>query len=123
MEGALPSQKRVQRVRDEIRALVAAFDAPSPDTALAVGGTARALGRIVGRRFGADLLDELTTTLSCTTAESMTKDHGITKERAQTLLGGTLVLAEVARHLHSERRGGLREGAALALARAAALAA
>ncbi len=121
LEGNPPSQKRVQRVRDEIRRLVAAFDAPSTDAALAVGGTARAVGRIVGRRYGADLLDELTTTLSGTTAESLTKDHGITKERAQTLLGGALVLAEVARHLDSEvevGRGGLREGAALALARA-----
>jgi exopolyphosphatase/pppGpp-phosphohydrolase len=51
------------------------------------------------------------------------KGSGITDERAQTLLGGTLVLAEIARRLGTGLevgRGGLREGAALALARAEA---
>jgi len=126
LAGDPPSRKRVQRARDEIRALVAMFDAPSPDAALSVGGTARALGRIVGRRFGADPLDQLATIISDTTAESLTRDHGITPQRAQTLFGGTLVLAEIARLLDSELevgRGGLREGAALTIARAAALAA
>ena len=84
------------------------------------------MGRIVGKRFGTELLEELISTFSNATAESLTKDHGITTERAQTLLGGTLVLTEIARRLESELevgRGGLREGAALAIARAAALAA
>jgi exopolyphosphatase/guanosine-5'-triphosphate,3'-diphosphate pyrophosphatase len=126
LEGDSPSRKRVQRARDEIRALIATFGAPRPDATLAVGGTARALGRIVGRRFSADLLDELTTTFLDTTTEMLTKNHGATRERAQTLLGGTLVLGEIAQHLDSVLevgRGGLREGAALTIARAAALAA
>ena len=125
-DGDPPSRKRVQRAQDETRELIAAFDAPNSDAALAVGGTARALGRIVGKRFSTELLDELISTFSNATAESLTKDHGITTERAQTLLGGTLVLTEIARRLESELevgRGGLREGAALAIARAAALAA
>ena len=56
----------------------------------------------------------------------MTKPHGITSERAETLLGGTLVLAEIAGRLGCDLqvgKGGLREGAALALARADAAAA
>ena len=56
----------------------------------------------------------------------MTKPHGITSERAETLLGGTLVLSEIAERLGCDLevgQGGLREGAALALARADAAAA
>ncbi len=119
-------KRRVQKARDEIRGLVSELDPPCPDAALAVGGTARALGRIAGRRYGAGVLDELATTFSDVRSESLINDHGITAERAQTLLGGTLVLAEIARHLDTEfevGRGGLREGAALMIARAAALAA
>jgi exopolyphosphatase/pppGpp-phosphohydrolase len=50
----------------------------------------------------------------------VTDSHGITPERTETLLGGTLVLIEIARRLESDLevgKGGLREGAALALAR------
>jgi exopolyphosphatase / guanosine-5'-triphosphate,3'-diphosphate pyrophosphatase len=126
LDGGKRSRKRVLRARDEISALVAVFDAERPDAVLAVGGTARALARIVGRRLGSDRLDELVTTLSQTTVRALTKDYGITPQRAETLLGGTLVLAEISRRLDSELevgRGGLREGAAIALAGSAAVAA
>lgn len=119
-------KRRVQKARTEIRALVSELDPPSPDAALAVGGTARALGRIVGRRFDARVLDELAITFAKVRTRSLTQEYGITAERAQTLLGGTLVLAEIARNLDAELevgRGGLREGAALMIARAGALAA
>jgi exopolyphosphatase/pppGpp-phosphohydrolase len=50
----------------------------------------------------------------------------VTPHRAETLLGGTLVLAEVARRLDTKLeigRGGVREGAALAFALAQSAAA
>jgi hypothetical protein len=50
----------------------------------------------------------------------------ISSDRTETLLGGTLVLAEVAGWLDSKLelgRGGRREGAALALARVDSVAA
>ncbi len=118
--GDPPSPKRVARARDEINALLEAFDPPLPDIALAVGGTARAVGRIVGRRFGLTDLDALADTLSQVPAARVTEPLGITPERAETVLGGTLVLAAIASLLDSRlevARGGLREGAALALAR------
>jgi exopolyphosphatase/guanosine-5'-triphosphate,3'-diphosphate pyrophosphatase len=118
--GDPPSRKRVERARDEIRELLTIFEPPRPDATLAVGGTARAVGRIVGRRFGAAELDDLTATLTTVRAEKVTASHGITRERAQTLLGGVLVLDELARRLGTDLevgRGGLREGAALSLAR------
>ncbi len=124
--GDPPSSERIATARREIGRLVESFDPPRPDAALAVGGTARAIGRVVGRHFGVDELDELAFNLSKTPARSITEPHGITPERAETLLGGTLVLTEIAERLRCDLevgRGGLREGAALALARAAVAAA
>jgi exopolyphosphatase / guanosine-5'-triphosphate,3'-diphosphate pyrophosphatase len=118
--GNPPSRKRVARARAEIRELLAIFEPPQPDTTLVVGGTARAVGRIVGKRFGFSELDDLTATLTSVRAEKVTASHGVTAERAHTLLGGTLVLDELARRLGTDLevgRGGLREGAALSLAR------
>jgi exopolyphosphatase/guanosine-5'-triphosphate,3'-diphosphate pyrophosphatase len=124
--GDPPSAKRIAKARREIRTLLESFDAQRPDAALAVGGTARAIGRIVGRRFGRDELDELAARLAKGKAAKLTEPRGITPERAETLLGGTLVLSETARRLGSKLevgRGGLREGAALQLAQSAVAAA
>jgi exopolyphosphatase / guanosine-5'-triphosphate,3'-diphosphate pyrophosphatase len=118
--GDPPPRSQVEHARSEIASLAAVFDPPRPDTAIVVGGTARAIGRLVGRRFGAAELDTLVEELVTGPAERLTTPKGITPERAQTLLGGTLVLAELAHRLRSRLevgRGGLREGAALALAR------
>jgi exopolyphosphatase/guanosine-5'-triphosphate,3'-diphosphate pyrophosphatase len=118
--GNPPSRKRVARARAEIRELLAIFEPPRPDTTLVVGGTARAIGRIVGKRFDVAELHDLTATLTSVRAEKVTASHGVTAERAHTLLGGTLVLDELARRLGTDLevgRGGLREGAALSLAR------
>jgi exopolyphosphatase / guanosine-5'-triphosphate,3'-diphosphate pyrophosphatase len=118
--GSPPSRKRVERARAAIRELLSIFEPPLPDTTLVVGGTARAVGRLVGRRFGAAELDEIVEILTSLPAERVTESHGVTPERAHTLLGGTLVLDELARRLGTELevgRGGLREGAALSLAR------
>jgi exopolyphosphatase/guanosine-5'-triphosphate,3'-diphosphate pyrophosphatase len=118
--GDPPPRRRVEHARQEIAALVGQLGPPVPEAALAVGGTARAIGRIVGRSFGVAELAELVERLSTDAAARMTQPHGITDERAETLLGGALVLAAVARELDCDLtvgRGGLREGAALALAR------
>jgi len=115
-----PPAARVTDARAAIREQLSTLDPPLPDATLVVGGTARAIGRIVGKRFGVSELDALAATLGRVPAETVTESHGITAERAYTLLGGTLVLDELARRLESELevgRGGLREGAALALAR------
>ena len=118
--GDPPPTERVARARVEIHEHLSVFDPPLPDATLVVGGTARAVGRIVGKRIGVAELDELAATLGRVPAETVTHSHGISLERAHTLLGGTLVLGELARRLESDLevgRGGLREGAALALAR------
>jgi exopolyphosphatase/pppGpp-phosphohydrolase len=96
------------------------MEPPHPDAALAVGGTARAVGRIVGARFGAGKLDALADRIATDGHESVGAGLDVTPSRLETILGGTLVLAELARRLDTKLevgRGGLREGAACALAR------
>jgi exopolyphosphatase/guanosine-5'-triphosphate,3'-diphosphate pyrophosphatase len=118
--GDVTSPPDLKAVRREISALLGDLAPPQPDAALAVGGTARAVGRLVGKRFGPDELTKLAKAIARKGAQTVVKGSGITTERAQTLLGGTLVLAEVAERLGTGLevgRGGLREGAALALAR------
>ncbi len=121
-----PGAREVAAARTGIRELLERIDPRHPDAALAVGGTARAVAKIVGPRFGVRKLDGLAGEIVRRGAAETTAGLDITPGRIETLLGGTLVLSEVARRLDSKLdvgRGGLREGAALALVRAQSAAA
>jgi exopolyphosphatase/pppGpp-phosphohydrolase len=88
--------------------------------AFAVGGTARAVGRVIGTRFGPRKLDALAEAIVRDGPAAATAGLDISGGRIESLLGGTLVLSEIAGRLDTKLevgRGGLREGAALALAR------
>ena len=84
---------------------------PAPDLALAVGGSARALAKIVGRRFDADDLDEAVTILSRRPAAKAARTFGISAERAETLLAGALLLAGASRVLGTAARARARRPA------------
>jgi exopolyphosphatase/guanosine-5'-triphosphate,3'-diphosphate pyrophosphatase len=122
-----PRPRSIARARKEIAQLLdIEAPPPSPAATLAVGGTARAIGRIIGRRFGASALDDLADRLAALPSKRIAGRFGVTGPRALTLVGGTLVLCEIARLIGTDvevGRGGLREGAALALARSEAVAA
>ncbi len=123
LPGHRLSKRDVWTASVEVHRLLVDMDPPRPDAALAVGGTARAIGRLVGRRFGEDDLSKLAKALVRKGQGAVVAGTDITLDRAETLLGGTLVLAEVTRLLGTRLevgRGGLREGAALALAHEAA---
>ena len=121
-----PRKRDLRAARRGVSELLDGVDPATPDLALAVGGTARAVSRVLGSSYGADELDELADTLVRKGPAAVTEGLDITPGRLETLLGGTLVLAEVSRRLDVELslgRAGLREGAALALGRAEAAAA
>jgi exopolyphosphatase/guanosine-5'-triphosphate,3'-diphosphate pyrophosphatase len=92
---------------------------PLPKCALVVGGSARGVRRLVGRRtLGEDELREAVRTLRRTPSAQIAETHGIDLERARTLTAGALILSEVQRRLAVPivvARGGVREGAAMAL--------
>jgi exopolyphosphatase/guanosine-5'-triphosphate,3'-diphosphate pyrophosphatase len=126
LPSARPTARDVAAARDGVRELFQGLDLSPPDVGLAVGGTARALARILGVRFGARKLDALADRFAAEGVCTVTRGLDISPERGSTLLGGTLVLSEVSRRLDTKLtvgRGGLREGVALALARVASAAA
>ncbi len=92
---------------------------PLPNTALAVGGSARALRRLVGRTLGEEELREAVSILRKSSSRSISKTFGVAPARARTLLAGAVILAEVHRRLMVPFRvvaKGLREGAVFELA-------
>jgi exopolyphosphatase/guanosine-5'-triphosphate,3'-diphosphate pyrophosphatase len=120
LPGHRLSKRDVRFASEQVEHLLEDLAPPCPDATLAVGGTARAVGRLVGRRFGEDDLTKLAKAIVRKGPQAVVAGTGITRDRAETLLGGTLVLAEVTRLLGTRLevgRSGLREGAALALAR------
>jgi exopolyphosphatase/guanosine-5'-triphosphate,3'-diphosphate pyrophosphatase len=99
---------------------------PLPRIAVATGGSARAVRRLVGRTLTPKQLDKATALLRKRTAAEIADEFGLPLWRARTLLAGVLVLAEAQRRLGVPlvvARAGLREGAAIELAAAAAAAA
>jgi exopolyphosphatase/pppGpp-phosphohydrolase len=117
-----PGDAAVARARDEMDRMLNGFVPPAPETALAVGGSARALRSIVGNVLGPDELDEVAGILARTPASDITGLYGIDLERVRTLAAGAVILEALQDRLHVPLRvvrGGLREGAVLELARRA----
>jgi exopolyphosphatase/guanosine-5'-triphosphate,3'-diphosphate pyrophosphatase len=105
---------------DEARAEVASafidLTPPLARAAVATGGTARALRKVVGPTLDGPALEEGTRKLAKRSSRSIASDYGVDRARARTLLAGTMILAEVQRRLGTALqvgRGGIREGAAL----------
>jgi exopolyphosphatase / guanosine-5'-triphosphate,3'-diphosphate pyrophosphatase len=120
------SARDLASARAGVRELLEDLDPLQPDAAFAVGGTARAISKVIGQRFGRRKLEALADAIARDGASAVTTGRDISQSRSETLLAGTLVLAEVARLLDVKLevgRGGLREGAALALVRVASAAA
>jgi exopolyphosphatase/guanosine-5'-triphosphate,3'-diphosphate pyrophosphatase len=85
---------------------------------IAVGGTARAAKRLVGRTLGPDELREALRLLRQSPAEEIAAVHDLDLWRAHALPAGVAILLEVQAKLGvplEVGRGGLREGAALEL--------
>ena len=121
-----PTRRELRRARDAVCGAMGALSPRRPDRALATGGSARAVAKLVGRQFDADDVEVAIRLLARRPSAKVARDVGIHPVRAASVLGGALLLAEAARVLDSPlglARGGVREGAALALAGAEASAA
>jgi exopolyphosphatase/guanosine-5'-triphosphate,3'-diphosphate pyrophosphatase len=113
--GTTSGRSDVRDARAEVRALLAEVEEPRPQAALATGGSARALRRLIGRTLGADELEQMIDALTGRTPEKIARKHGIELRRARTLLAGAVILAEVNVKLgvpFEVARGGMREGLA-----------
>jgi exopolyphosphatase/guanosine-5'-triphosphate,3'-diphosphate pyrophosphatase len=118
MESDPPTPAELDAVRAEVARCFTGLAPPLPRAALAVGGAARALRRIVGRTLGPKQLEKALERLTRRPADEIAAAYGIECWRAETLPAGTIVLAEAQRRLGVPlvvARAGLREGAALEL--------
>ena len=118
--GSDPLEKRiVSQLRREAERAFVGVTLPLPHSALATGGSARALRKLVGRTLGEDELAKAVRMLRARPSASVSRVFGLDPLRARTLVAGAVILAEAQRHLGVPlvvARGGLREGAALGLA-------
>jgi exopolyphosphatase/guanosine-5'-triphosphate,3'-diphosphate pyrophosphatase len=118
LEDDPPTEEEVAAAARAVHEAFAGILPPRPHAALAVGGSARAIAKLVGRRLGERELDEALELLSAKRAGKVARLHGIDVERARVLPAGALILREVVHRLGVPLglgRGGLREGVALSL--------
>jgi exopolyphosphatase / guanosine-5'-triphosphate,3'-diphosphate pyrophosphatase len=90
---------------------------PAVETALAVGGSARAARRLVGARLGPDELREALRLVAAKHPRAIARRYGVDRARARILPAGIVLLGEVQRRLGVPLHvcdGGIREGAVLA---------
>ena len=112
-----PGKAALAAARDEVERHLEGFTPPLPQAALAAGGTARALRKLVGWTLDADDLDAALDILGKRSSARVAKTFGLHEHRARTLPAGAVVLAALQRRLLvplDVSRAGLREGAALA---------
>src|SRR3954469_14124334 len=124
--GSVRLAARANGLAEAQREAAAAFEDVAPprvDVALAVGGSARAVPRLVGPWLGEAKLAEALRILDRTAPRDLSRRYGVDRSRAGTLPGGAAILAQVQRLLDAPLHvcnGGIREGAVLATAAAAA---
>ena len=125
LSGDPPRKTDVVAARDEVAAALEGLAPPLPQCALATGGTARALRKLVGSNLGPRELESALGISLARPSAKVAKAFGIDRERARTLPAGVLILSVVQERLSVPLqvvRAGLREGAILALLQEAAAA-
>ena len=113
-----PSARCLERAMREVEQELAPFTPPLPQAALAAGGTARALRKLVGSTLRPGELDAALELLSEQKSGRIAKAFGIERNRARTLAAGAVILQALQHRLGvplEVSRTGLREGAVLAM--------
>lgn len=114
-----PGAQAIAAARAEVAEYLAGVDPPPHRAAYAVGGSARALKRMMGSRLGGSELAEALELVAGTPPAELAKRYGIDADRTRTLAGGTVILAAFQALLDTPLkvvRGGLRDGAIAELA-------
>ncbi|HEU0194692.1 MAG TPA: hypothetical protein VFQ71_10865 [Gaiellales bacterium] len=114
--GGRPGRRALVEAHKQARQALAAVVVPGPIcAALATGGAARAVRRLVGRALGPDALAEALAICAEVGPSGLVELYDIDPQRAPILAAGAIILAEVQATLGvplDVARGGLREGLA-----------
>jgi len=113
-----PGKRALAAAREDVEEHLDGFAPPLPQAALATGGTARGLRKLVGKELDAEGIEAALAILAKRPSAKTAKTFGLHERRARTLAAGAIVLAALQERLGvplQVSRAGLREGAALAL--------
>jgi exopolyphosphatase / guanosine-5'-triphosphate,3'-diphosphate pyrophosphatase len=111
-----PSVDELERVRAHIAGVFEGLEAPQPQVAYAVGGSATSLRRVVGGELNRATLAHGLRVVGEAPCEEVARRYELHPERVRVLPAGMLLLDEAARVLGCPLRiasGGLREGVVL----------
>jgi exopolyphosphatase/guanosine-5'-triphosphate,3'-diphosphate pyrophosphatase len=111
-----PTVQELQRLRAHVSGTFDGFMLPTPELAVAVGGSATALRRLVGTVLDHESLERGLRILATTPSESVARSAELEAERVRLLPAGLLILEEISDRLGHQLvvgRGGLREGVIL----------
>ena len=115
--GSVRLTTRAGDMRSEAEDAFAHLAPPRVEAALAVGGSARAARRLVGATLGDEELAAALRIVETTSPREVARRFGVDRARADILLAGVILLAEVQWKLGVPLHvcdGGIREGAVLA---------
>jgi exopolyphosphatase / guanosine-5'-triphosphate,3'-diphosphate pyrophosphatase len=113
-----PSVDELENVRRHVAGTFEGLEPPPAETAVAVGGTATSLRRMVGAELSHETLERGIRVLSSTTIAEIAERFELDPERVRLLPAGILVLEAMSDALRLPvriARGGLREGVLLEL--------
>ena len=114
-----PARTELAAVTAHISEVFAPLDLPRPDRAVAVGGSATSVRRMVGSELSRDALERCLQLLAASPCQEVAARIDLHPERVRLMPAGIAILHELSRRLDVELElgnGGLREGVVLELA-------
>jgi exopolyphosphatase/guanosine-5'-triphosphate,3'-diphosphate pyrophosphatase len=114
-----PGRRELAAVTAHVSEVFAPLDLPRPDRAVAVGGSATSVRRIVGKELSRTALERSLQLLCGSSCNEVAARIDLHPERVRLMPAGIAILHELSRRLDVELElgnGGLREGVVLELA-------
>lgn len=111
-----PSAQELTAAREHVAGAFEGLEVDPPELAVAAGGSAASLPRLVGGRLEHDTLERAVRVLASAPAADVARRFELEPERVRLLPAGILILDEVSRRLGRPLEvgnGGLREGVIL----------
>jgi exopolyphosphatase/guanosine-5'-triphosphate,3'-diphosphate pyrophosphatase len=115
-----PSIAELHAMREHAGGVMEGLEVPAPDYAVAVGGSAASMRRLVGAVLDPETLQRALRVLSGATVADVARKFALDPERVRLLPAGILILDAASHRLGKPLqigRGGLREGVVLDMAR------
>lgn len=118
IKGDPPGSSEIRKLRDRIEDFFADVEIESPDQAVAVGGSATSLRRLVGSVLEYETLERGIRVLTSDPAADVARKFELDARRVEVLPSGVLLLEAISQLLGQPLqigKGGLREGVILEL--------